>query len=125
MTQPRMKLPPQRPTPRPAFYAGPTVSDVLARLRAANVDDGLIEAYLREERLRSLDRLRVADVDPGLIEAYLREERLRSLVRRGTTLPEAIALIKTAFRDVRAIFSPDGNAQIAYALAGPSKGDCE
>lgn len=100
MTQPRMKLPPQRPTPRPAFYAGPTVSDVLARLR-------------------------VADVDDGLIEAYLREERLRSLVRRGTTLPEAMALIKTAFRDVRATFSPDGNAQIAYALAGPSKGDCE
>jgi len=104
MNQPRVKLPPPQPRSAPSastgFYPGPSVSDVL-------------------------DRLRAADVDAGLIEAYLREEHLRSLARRGTTVPEAIALIKTAFRAVRATFSPDGNAQIAYALAGPSKGDCE
>ena len=101
MTQPRMKLPPQqRPTPRAAFYTGPSVSDVV-------------------------DRLRAADVDEGLIEAYLREERRRVGVPDAVTWPQAVARIKTALRALGTTFSPGGNAQIAYALAGPSQGDCE
>lgn len=103
MTQPRMKLPPQqRPTLRPAFYAGPTVSDVL-------------------------DRLRAADVDEGLIEAYLREERRRAGVPGGVTWPQAMANIKAAIRNFLACHESVAGpyAQRSYALAGPSKGDCE
>lgn len=105
MTQPRMKLPPQqRPAPSAptGFYPGPSVSDVLARLRAANVDAGLVEAYLREERLRRRPH-------------------------PAPTWQQAIADFKRAIRPelvARGLLA-DPQAQGTYALAGPSKGDCE
>lgn len=35
------------------FYAGPSVADVVRRLKDAGVDDGLIDAYVAEENRRN------------------------------------------------------------------------
>lgn len=74
-----------------AYYPGPSVRDVVRRLEAAGVDEGLVDAYIAEENRRN----------PSEWE-------------RST------AALSQVMQSVRAMFGPRYTRD-DYALAGPKK----
>lgn len=74
-----------------AYYPGPSVRDVVRRLEAAGIDEGLIDAYIAEENRR----------DPSEWE-------------------RSVAVFNRAVQRVRVMFGPRYTRD-DYALAGPKK----
>ena len=74
------------------YYPGPSVADVVRRLETADVDDGLIEAYIAEENRRNPSQWQ-----------------------------RSIADFNRAMRSIRIMFGPR-YTRADYTLAGPSKG---
>ena len=74
-----------------AYYPGPSVRDVVRRLEAAGVDEGLIDAYIAEENRRN-----------------------------PSEWQRSIAAFNQAMQNVRALFGPRYTRD-DYALAGPKK----
>lgn len=74
-----------------AYYPGPSVRDVVRRLEAAGVDEGLIDAYLAEENRRN-----------------------------PSEWQRSVAAFNQAVQNVRAVFGPRYTRD-DYALAGPKK----
>lgn len=74
-----------------AYYPGPSVRDVVRRLEAAGVDEGLIEAYIAEENRRN-----------------------------PSEWQRSVAAFSQAVQRVRVMFGPRYTRD-DYALAGPKK----
>ena len=73
------------------YYPGPSVRDVVRRLEAAGVDEGLIDAYIAEENRRN-----------------------------PSEWQRSVAAFNQAVQSVRAVFGPRYTRD-DYALAGPKK----
>ena len=74
-----------------AYYPGPSVRDVVRRLEAAGVDEGLIDAYIAEENRRN-----------------------------PSEWQRSVAAFNQAVQNFRAVFGPRYTRD-DYALAGPKK----
>ena len=74
-----------------AYYPGPSVRDVVRRLEAAGVDEGLIDAYIAEENRRN-----------------------------PSEWQRSVAALNQAMQRVRVMFGPRYTRD-DYALAGPKK----
>lgn len=74
-----------------AYYPGPSVRDVVRRLEAAGVDEGLIDAYIAEENRRN-----------------------------PSEWQRSVAALSRAVQNVRVMFGPRYTRD-DYALAGPKK----